>query len=156
MTFARSIGRPNALPTVMQSQQGGALQGYGTSEGVEKAWLKRQRAHQRDVMWRRKEFGYKAPSKREVHMQGRTKLGTSMSSMTRGGSQGLTEIFYSYDTPVAIRTPKGTHVTTQKFSNTTTRHISKWLKMKGYPNTKPARQAAIAKLANYYQNRYKG
>ena len=39
-----------------------------------------------------------------------------------------TEIFFSYETPVAAKLPNGDYLrTNQKFSGTTTRHINKWL-----------------------------
>ena len=39
-----------------------------------------------------------------------------------------TEVLFSYETPVAAQLPSGDYVRTeQKFSRTTTRHISKWL-----------------------------
>lgn len=41
-------------------------------------------------------------------------------------------ILFSYKEPVAINTPKGFKVTEKKFSNTTTRHINKWLNGASY------------------------
>lgn len=148
MTFARSMTKTNAIPTVMQSQQGGALQGYGTSEGVEKGWQKRARARQRDVMWHRKDPGVRM-TKRDQATKGRVKIGHNMSTLNYSTKGRPSEIFYSYDTPVAVMTPKGVHVTTQKFSNTTSKQITKYLRMKGWPKTKSARQAAISKLADW-------
>lgn len=46
-----------------------------------------------------------------------------------------TEILFSYETPVAAINPaKGglVLVTSRKFSNTTTRHINKWLETKSF------------------------
>jgi len=42
-------------------------------------------------------------------------------------SHGL-RLFFSYETPVACQMPSGRyHVTDKKWSQTTTRHINKWL-----------------------------
>lgn len=153
MSFARSQGKRQVLPTVMQSQRGGALQGYGTSEGVEKSWDKRGRGRKkqdRHMEWNKRAPGGRAPSKRAMHQRGRTKEGSNISSMTRGG----TTIYYSYNTPVAVRTGKGLSVTRQKFSTTTSQHIGKIHKMAGYPNTRSASQAAIQRLEKQLQTRY--
>lgn len=153
MAFARSQGKRQMLPTVMQSQRGGALQGYGTPEGVEKSWNTRGRGRKvndRFVDWRRRAPGSKARGKRELHQMGRTKVGSNISSMTRGG----TTIYYSYDTPVAVRTNKGLATTRQKFSTTTSKHIGVIHRKAGYPNSRSASQAAIQRLEKQLQTRY--
>ena len=37
---------------------------------------------------------------------------------------GETEIWFSYETPIAFRSPKGTFATAEKFSATTSRHMN--------------------------------
>ena len=40
-------------------------------------------------------------------------------------------ILFSYDTPVAAKTPEGTFKTSKKFSKTTSKHINAWASYDG-------------------------
>jgi len=53
------------------------------------------------------------------------------SNMTELEINGYTVLF-SYQTPVAALTPQGYTKTSQWYSQTTTRHINKWLGNKSY------------------------
>lgn len=185
MTFARATGRPGAIPTVMQQQQTGALEGYGTPEGVKKSWDVRGRGRRRkmakelvtmrktnraaylkqreglkDELVKRRtvrsltKAGYgqesisKVPhyqmGKRELKREtGRTKIGSNMSVVQVGPH----EVFYSYSTPVAMLTKGGKLlVTNRKFSNTTTRQIGKYARLKGWPKTQEIPQEYLNKF----------
>lgn len=53
-------------------------------------------------------------------------------------------VFFSYETPVAIYlSGKGYFRTSKKFSNTTTRHINKWLPVKATERTQEEIEAMI-------------
>lgn len=57
-----------------------------------------------------------------------TPLGKNLSVLTIGEQTSFhTEILFSYETPVAARTPAGDFRTEKKWSVTTSRHIGKWL-----------------------------
>ena len=48
-------------------------------------------------------------------------------NMTEVSINGVGTILFSYSTPVAAATPEGLFKTSEKCSNTTTRHINAWL-----------------------------
>lgn len=55
------------------------------------------------------------------------KLKQIASNMTEVTINGVGTILFSYQTPVAAKTPTGLKVTTTKYSVTTSKHITKWL-----------------------------
>ncbi len=52
------------------------------------------------------------------------KIGNNETEITT--KEGV-QLFFSYETLVAARTMKNVYVTENKYSNTTTKHINKWL-----------------------------
>ena len=53
------------------------------------------------------------------------------SNMTELSLNDGTLVLFSYQTPVASFDRHGVSITNKKWSNTTTRHINKWLKLSG-------------------------
>lgn len=58
------------------------------------------------------------------------KLNPIKSNMTEVSINGKGTFLFSYQTLVAAKTPEGLKVTTTKYSNTTTKHITQWLGFK--------------------------
>ena len=52
------------------------------------------------------------------------KIGTNETELTTKEGNRL---FFSYETLVAVRTQSTVYVTDEKYSNTTTQHINKWV-----------------------------
>jgi len=57
-----------------------------------------------------------------------TRLGASKTLLALSSGTGVTEIFYSYDTPVACQMSSGEiYKTDEYFSRTTSKHITQYL-----------------------------
>ena len=58
-------------------------------------------------------------------------IGTNQTELTtKEGNQ----LFFSYETLVAVRTESTVYVTEEKYSNTTTKHINKWIENLNFEN----------------------
>ena len=73
------------------------------------------------------------------------------SNMTQVSLPDGTEVLYSYKEPVAAFVPgEGFLRTSKRWSNTTTRHITKWLGIFGYPTVKDVDQGVINTLVETF------
>ena len=65
--------------------------------------------------------------KKEAHKMSNINVNPIAANMIEVSINGLGVILFSYSTPVAAATPEGLFKTSEKWSDTTSRHINAWL-----------------------------
>lgn len=80
-----------------------------------------------DAKRHRKRTAHRRRMRRNPAFGGMQVVGPNMTEVQHGQIKAL----YSYNTPVALTAPSGLYRTEKQWSNTTSRHISKWFGMMG-------------------------